>query len=237
MKKSNLVALVSSICISISTANIAQASFVMTLDDLSTAGVDVIISDGLGVGGVTDSGLVTNSADGIAPDGLIFFNGGVGSFIVNVTTGVSEPVLGPGQMDLNSINVTGAPGSLRISLTNTGFGAAATSYATNYGGTTTGSVDFNFLQDSANNEFGGTSFFDPAAASGGAFSGSSTDGIGAGAPYSLTILADLTHAVGAGQVSSFDAHLVPVAVPVPASVWLLGSGLLGLVGIARRKAA
>lgn len=27
------------------------------------------------------------------------------------------------------------------------------------------------------------------------------------------------------------------AVPVPAAVWLLGSGLLGLIGVARRKAA
>ena len=29
----------------------------------------------------------------------------------------------------------------------------------------------------------------------------------------------------------------PAAVPVPAAVWLLGSGLLGLVGVARRKEA
>ena len=29
----------------------------------------------------------------------------------------------------------------------------------------------------------------------------------------------------------------PVAVPVPAAVWLLGSGLMGLIGIARRKKA
>lgn len=27
------------------------------------------------------------------------------------------------------------------------------------------------------------------------------------------------------------------SVPVPAAAWLLGSGLLGLVGVARRKAA
>ena len=30
---------------------------------------------------------------------------------------------------------------------------------------------------------------------------------------------------------------VPAAVPVPAAVWLFGSGLLGLVGVARRKIA
>lgn len=34
-----------------------------------------------------------------------------------------------------------------------------------------------------------------------------------------------------------DCPTVPNAVPVPAAVWLFGSGLLGLVGIARRKKA
>jgi hypothetical protein len=29
--------------------------------------------------------------------------------------------------------------------------------------------------------------------------------------------------------------MTPSAVPVPAAVWLFGSGLLGLIGVARRK--
>ncbi|MDT8283315.1 MAG: VPLPA-CTERM sorting domain-containing protein [Gammaproteobacteria bacterium] len=29
--------------------------------------------------------------------------------------------------------------------------------------------------------------------------------------------------------------ITPSAVPVPAAVWLFGSGLLGLVGVARRR--
>lgn len=42
--------------------------------------------------------------------------------------------------------------------------------------------------------------------------------------------------VGADQVKHFEiSGLTPV--PVPAAAWLFGSGLLGLVGIARRKAA
>jgi hypothetical protein len=36
---------------------------------------------------------------------------------------------------------------------------------------------------------------------------------------------------------SINADLPPPAVPVPAAVWLFGSGLLGLVGVARRKKA
>ncbi|MGD2138699.1 MAG: VPLPA-CTERM sorting domain-containing protein, partial [Gammaproteobacteria bacterium] len=40
-----------------------------------------------------------------------------------------------------------------------------------------------------------------------------------------------------GEVLTIDAvpTVVETAVPLPAAVWLFGSGLLGLVGIARRK--
>jgi hypothetical protein len=234
MNLSRVTATAAVVCTSLAMSSLAEAAFVMTIDDLSTAGVDVVVSDGVGVGILTDSGLVTTAADGgIGPDGFIFFNGGVGSFMVNVVSGVSEPILSTGQMDLNSINVTGAPGTLKISLTDTGFTGNVPSYSANYGGTTTGSVDFNFLQDPTNNEFGGGSFFDPAAVSGGAFSGSGSGAIGVGSPYSLTVIAEIQHTVGSQQISSFDAHLVPV--PVPLAVWLFGSGLVGLVGIARRK--
>ena len=37
--------------------------------------------------------------------------------------------------------------------------------------------------------------------------------------------------------AGFDVEVEVTPVPIPAAVWLLGSGLLGLVGIARRKKA
>ncbi len=40
---------------------------------------------------------------------------------------------------------------------------------------------------------------------------------------------------GTGCVSQIYSTFAPSAVPVPAAAWLFGSGLLGLVGIARRK--
>ena len=43
-----------------------------------------------------------------------------------------------------------------------------------------------------------------------------------------TRIADMT----SGQVAYL---LTPTAVPVPPAVWLFGSGLLGLIGIARKK--
>jgi hypothetical protein len=47
---------------------------------------------------------------------------------------------------------------------------------------------------------------------------------------------DLSGACGSGWIG--DGGEPPsAAVPVPAAVWLFGSGLLGLVGVARRKAA
>lgn len=85
----------------------ANAAFVLTIDDLGTGGVDQTI---------TDPDL----------DGLITFNGSVGVFIVNVTTGISKPLApSPQLMDLNSISVSsGAAGDLEIKLTDTDFTAA-----------------------------------------------------------------------------------------------------------------
>jgi hypothetical protein len=37
------------------------------------------------------------------------------------------------------------------------------------------------------------------------------------------------------QTPAFGGTMTPQAIPVPAAVWLFGSGLLGLVGVARRK--
>jgi len=45
----------------------------------------------------------------------------------------------------------------------------------------------------------------------------------------------VTFGTGA-NVIEVDVQVVP-AVPVPAAVWLFGSGLLGLVGVARRRQA
>lgn len=39
-----------------------------------------------------------------------------------------------------------------------------------------------------------------------------------------------------GWIGALDQPAPPAAVPVPAAAWLLGSGMLGMVGVARRRA-
>jgi hypothetical protein len=59
--------------------------------------------------------------------GAIVFSGSVpGGFTVNVTTGISKPIIGGvnnfAELDLNSVNVqTAGPGTLRITLEDTGY--------------------------------------------------------------------------------------------------------------------
>jgi len=70
-------------------------------------------------------------------------------------------------------------------------------------------------------------------------SGTSLEGLGimTGGDMSELVLAYNDNALGTGD-ADFDDMLVRAefsAVPVPATVWLFGSGLLGLIGIARRR--
>lgn len=52
--------------------------------------------------------------------------------------------------------------------------------------------------------------------------------------YAKTATFDLTN-MAQNPISPSFAAYSPAPVPVPAAVWLLGSGLLGLVGVARRR--
>ena len=86
-----------------------------------------------------------------------------------------------------------------------------------------------FDYDLNNQEFGSNPF-----ASGGhtaapgdiAFSDDLFGSVALGSPFSLTISALIAHDA-AGQVTSFDAAVSPVPVPLPAAFWLFGSALVG----------
>jgi len=152
--------------------------------------------------------------DSWAGAGVIAYLGSIGIWTVNVSTGISENSAGNLYMDLNSINKSRAAGTLKISLTDTVVPTSATPYTLSVGGTTAGTVTV-------------TSPDTLGPLGGGAFSGSTT---GTFSSAEAVLVTEITHS-GAG-LTSFDTELA--AVPIPAAFWLLGSGLMGLIGIRRR---
>ena len=193
----------------------------------------MILSDDAAINFPTGLGN-TNTLDSWPGLGTLSFLGTVGVFDVNVTTGVSKPEIGPDRLVLNSINVSSGAGSLKILLIDTEYTGSYPSYLAEWGGTTDNTVGFKFFHDENDNEPPAlVSTFSSPTEGPGDFSGDGTFGIVPSGSYSLAIEATVVH-TEENQETSFNAKLTPV--PVPPAVWLFASGLLGLVGIARRKA-
>ena len=183
-----------------------------------------------------------NSGSDINPlTGVVTFSGPIGAWLVNVTTGISKPIIGSEaapQIDLNSVNVTtgAAGGHLRFGVVDSGFtgpiqGGVAGPFNFGVGGTTSGTVFFDIFGNDANAEdFGGVVFATLGPFSTFVFSGETSGSFNATAPFSLGMVADVTHTGPA--TTSFDANLSG-KVPEPISLILLGSGLAG-AGLYRR---
>lgn len=177
---------------------------------------------------VTDQGPGDLGAD----PGFVLFSGSVGPFIVNTTTGITNPQIGSPTnpvLDLNSINVNGAgSGVITLMFTQTDFLSAGGTSVFNFatGGTTVGSIQFTTYASDSNDAFG----LDILLADSGVLTGpflftATADAILSGT-YSLTTVAVITHSA-AGQNSSFDAVLT---LPAPGFAPVALAGLLVAAG-------
>jgi len=167
-------------------------------------------------------------------DGAITFLGSVGSFDLNVTTGLSKPFRGGADdplLDLNSINTTsGEAGVLTIELTDTGFtgspmGLNPIAFLTSIGGGTDGTVTIETFAGVG--EFDQQVLLSTMTFDGNAFSGadpsenfntSDLSGIDPDNPeYSLTVKITITH--DADSSSSMNATLKALPEPSAVLVW------------------
>ena len=179
--------------------------------------------------------------------GRIAYFGSVHNFIVNLTVGTTKPFRGAvndPQVGLFSVNVSYGTGALTIKLTDTDFmGLVGDALDSSITGSTDGTVRYRTYLDSTNTLFGEETLLadlGPFNSGLGSFSESSSyaaNMLSLSGPYSVTLVAKLTHPGGGLKLTHFTSSLTdpPAAVPEPSGVMLLGSGLAGLVGWRWRK--
>ena len=193
----------------------AHATLMMRIDDLSTAGVDVEITD----------------TDG---DGLLSFGSiGFGTWTLASAIGASYPALSNpphGSMDLGSFDISGAGGgTLVVSLTDT-FTRTNSQFNAFVGGVTDGTVSFATYISESNTAFDTSTLLSSLGGySTGSFSGADWAGITVDNPYSLTMVATINH-TGHGS-TSFNYR---IKVPEPGPLALFGIGLVALATVKRR---
>lgn len=199
------------------------------------AALIVELENGASTVTVTDNGV----GDSDPTLGSVTYVGSVGVFDINVTTGISKPLVGSATepiLTLNSVNTSStAAGTLKVRMTATDFTGpvgAGLAAPLDFGGTTNGTAALDAYVDSSNAAFGMAT---PAGSLGafgpGPFDDSSASIVSATGPYSATLEATIVHAAPL-DITSFGGQLR--VVPEPGSLALIGLGAL-LVGRRRRR--
>lgn len=172
--------------------------------------------------------------DASAAPGVIIFNGVIGVWDINVSTGLTKPIIGSPsnpQMDLNSIDHSTGPGFLRIRFTDTGFIASPGSATAAIGGTQgNGDVRFRTYQNL-------TLLTDSGVLASTPFMNSASAPVTVAAPYALTEEVIINHT--AAGVTSWDASLEVTFVPEGDTLFaMLGLAAVGgAFALRRRKLA
>ena len=207
----------------------------------ATAAAVVVLASGAHAAPVlhlelSEAGYASVTDTGTSP--LVLNQSPYGSFSVTVNTATSSSIP---SIDLSTSVVNeGSAGTLTITLTETGLTSPVgqASFMTQWSGNFSGAASSATL----------TTYYDPTdtpfytgasaaqlytnAEAGSPFSGSGTGAAAAVAPYALTEVVTLTTGAGSANFST-DGSIT--AVPEPITLSLLGTGLVGLGLVRRRK--
>src|SRR5262249_15392576 len=192
--------------VAIGCALVLSCAAVLTGPAPAAAVATLYLSDGVNPAvTITDGGL----GDMCPTAGCVTFIRAIGVWVVNVSTGISQSPFP--HIDLNSVDMSSAAGTLSIKFADTDFGVGAGPHSvplgSGIGGTTNGSVTWQAgLNTSNSNPITSgccdqlSALYGPAGS--GAFSQTNLDTFSANGPFALELAVNITH-TGAG-LTSFD---------------------------------